>query len=93
MISDGEFASTAFAVSGDGKTIVGQACGPNGPEAFVWTAEQGMQSLRTLLGDNPVAAGWRLSKARDVSDDGTIVVGTGFNPREETAAWLIRIRP
>ncbi|MHB8969564.1 MAG: hypothetical protein ACYC3X_05900 [Pirellulaceae bacterium] len=92
-LRDGEFASTAFAVSGDGKTIVGQACGPNGPEAFVWTAEQGMQSLRTLLGDNPAAAGWRLSEARDISDDGAIVVGTGLNAQEETAAWLIRIRP
>jgi probable HAF family extracellular repeat protein len=92
-LSDGELASMAFAVSGDGKTIVGQASGPNGPEAFVWTAEQGMQSLRALLGNNPAAALWRLNEARDVSDDGTIVVGTGLNAQEETAAWLIRSKP
>ena len=79
----GEFASTAFAVSGDGKTIVGQASGPNGPEAFLWTSDKGMQSLGTLLGNNSAAAGWRLNEARDISDDGTVVVGSGLNAQQE----------
>ncbi len=88
----GEFASTAYAVSGDGKTIVGQASGPSGPEAFLWTPDKGMQSLTALLGNNSAAAGWRLNESRDVSDDGTVVVGSGLNAQQEPAAWLIRIR-
>lgn len=91
-LPDGEFSSGANAVSGDGKVIVGQATGPSGPVAFLWTAEQGMQSLTALVRDVPSAAGWQLTEACDISDDGTVIVGTGTNPQKEQAAWLIRRR-
>jgi probable HAF family extracellular repeat protein len=89
-LPDGEFSSAAHAVSGDGKIVVGRAAGPSGPEAFLWTAEQGMQSLGALVRNIPAAAPWRLTEARDISDDATVVVGIGINPEKQTAAWLIR---
>ncbi len=88
----GEFWSGAKAVSGDGKVVVGRATGPTGPAAFVWTAEHGMQSLTTLVHGVPSASGWQLEDATDISDDATVIVGTGTNPQKEKAAWLIRLR-
>jgi len=90
-LPDGEFSSVANAVSGDGNIVVGKAAGPSGPDAFIWTAQSGMQPLISRLRDVPAAAGWRLTEARDISDDGTIIVGLGINPQKETAAWLIRL--
>jgi probable HAF family extracellular repeat protein len=67
--------STARAVSADGSVVVGQAHGPNGPEAFRWTEDSG---IMVGLGDLPGAA--FESSAFGVSADGTIVVGYGVNP-------------
>jgi probable HAF family extracellular repeat protein len=91
-LPDGEFSSSAYAVSGDGKVVVGRAAGLTGPEAFLWTAEQGIQSLSALVHNVPAATHWQLTEARDISDDGRIIVGIGVNPEKETAAWLIRMR-
>jgi uncharacterized membrane protein len=92
-LPEGEFASTASAVSGDGSTIVGQASSAAGVEAFIWTRDKGLQRLADLLKATPDAQGWRLIEARDISDDGTVIVGTGLNAKQENAAWLIRIGP
>lgn len=91
-LPEGEFASSASAVSGDGATIVGQASSAAGSEAFIWTADGGLQRIADLLKNTPAAQGWRFSEARDISDDGTVLVGTGLNAKGEEAAWLIRIR-
>lgn len=67
------FWSVPFAVSADGSTIVGVGVsaesGSNG-EAFRWTAETGMVRLGDFRGS-------------DVSGDGSVVVGTGFDERAE----------
>lgn len=63
--------SRAFAVSADGKTVVGARSGSKGSEAIAWTEAEGMVSLGQLpRGDN-------LSVALGVSADGSTVVGHG----------------
>lgn len=91
-LPEGEFSSGANAVSGDGAVVVGHASGPSGPDAFLWTAPHGMQSLTALVHSVPSAARWQLTDARDISDDGAVIVGVGINPEKQTAAWLIRMR-
>lgn len=72
--------STAYAISKDGRTIVGNSAG----RAFVWTSESGMSSLG--LGNS--AADFTPVHARDVSADGSVVVGDGFGASgREAFAW------
>ena len=74
--------SAAFAASADGSVIVGEADSQPGIQAFRWTAAGGMEGL----GDVP---GFFFgSSAADVSDDGSVVVGTGTpGPLESTEAF------
>jgi probable HAF family extracellular repeat protein len=64
------FASSAYAVSNDGRVVVGQAHSAEGLEAFRWTAQTGIVGL----GDDP--NGDFGSSAVDVSGDGSVVVGS-----------------
>lgn len=63
----------AYAISGDGTTIVGEGAGvvtgPNSAEGFVFTADTG------TVGVGDLAGGDDFSVARGVSADGTTVVG------------------
>lgn len=68
----GQFRSGANSVSPDGRVVVGQGNGVNGPEAFRWTQETGMIGLGDLSG------GLFSSVAYAVSDDGNTVVGYGY---------------
>jgi hypothetical protein len=54
-----------------------------------------MRSLRDLLvtGYGLDLAGWTLTEARDVSADGTIIVGWGTNPSGDTEGWVAEIEP
>jgi probable HAF family extracellular repeat protein len=61
----GAFRSDAFGVSGDGSVVVGMSESAPLPAAFRWTAGGGMLSLG---GDE--------RSARDVSADGSVVVGS-----------------
>lgn len=65
----GEFQSNALAISGDGRTVVGQSVSAQGTEAFYWTSGQGI----TGLGD--VEGGDLRSQARAVNEDGSVIVG------------------
>jgi probable HAF family extracellular repeat protein len=66
--------SEARGISGNGQVIVGES----GPEAFVWTATNGMQSLNTILTNAGVdTSAWTFEGARDANYDGTVVVGYG----------------
>lgn len=58
--------SSAYAISGDGSTIVGRS----GLEAFRWTSASGMQNLGTTTGV------YDESSAFGVNLDGSMVVGT-----------------
>ncbi|MEM7051877.1 MAG: PEP-CTERM sorting domain-containing protein [Acidobacteriota bacterium] len=71
--------SQAFAVSEDGRFVVGSNFVENGPqEAFRWSAESGMIGL----GFVPDLTG---SGANGVSSDGSVVVGISFSRAGETA--------
>lgn len=69
----GEFGSHAYAISGDGSTVVGvstsERSGWNG-ESFRWTETDGMVGLGNFGPPHE-------SEARGVSGDGAFVVGTG----------------
>lgn len=61
--------SSAYGVSADGSIVVGSANYPNSKtHAFRWTEQDGLQDIHTLNNSS-----WSI--ARDVSDDGHIIVG------------------
>jgi len=69
----GGIRSSAWAVSGDGSTIVGSGNSDkavNGTEAFRWTEDKGIHRMW----DNPPLGGF-ISSATDLSFDGSAVVG------------------
>ena len=88
----GIFSSTAFALSGDGKVIVGDGRTDLGFEAFVWDEINGMRSIRTMLQDFGVdIEGWSFRIAKGVSYDGTVIIGNGTNPDGEPEGWIVTI--
>jgi probable HAF family extracellular repeat protein len=89
----GLYGSWATAVSADGGVVVGDSS--NGPPiAFVWTRAQGMRDLRAVLAAQGAnVAGWSLSSARRVSDDGRTIVGDGIEPGGHTRAWFAHLPP
>lgn len=86
--------STAYAVSADGKVVVGQSNYYGGPlsyQAFRWTEAEEMQSVQDLLDVAGVdTTGWTLTQATGVSADGSVIVGNGTGP-SGTEAWIARL--
>jgi probable HAF family extracellular repeat protein len=72
-LDGGAFRSFATAVSPDGRVVVGEATssGDVGGQAFRWTEETGMVGLGFV--EDRIQ-----STARDVSSDGSVVVGYGY---------------
>lgn len=68
-IPGGLASSAAYAISGDGTTVVGMGEGPLGPEAFRWRSSTGISGLGDLSG-----GAWS-SAALGVSHDGNAVGG------------------
>jgi probable HAF family extracellular repeat protein len=90
----GSFTSSANDLSADGSVIVGTGNSALGAEAFIWDAANGMQSVIDLLDAQGVnLSGWRLTHARGISADGTVIVGIGLNPAGDQEAWLATISP
>lgn len=93
----GEVAAAALAVSADGSVVVGLGSGKDGPsfsnfEAFIWTHEGGMRSLKRELIEVYGVSGasdWRLEMAWGISADGRTIVGMGVNPNGDREAWLV----
>jgi uncharacterized membrane protein len=78
----------ALGVSEDGSVIVGlDGLGAN-QEAAIWDSVHGVRSLKQVLAYDLDMTGWHLNVASAVSADGLSIVGTGFNPRGDTEAWL-----
>lgn len=78
----GGFISMASGVSFDGSAIVGRARFgvENILEAFLWTEDQGMRSLNAILDAASVDRdGWFLTWARDISSDGSVIIGSASN--------------
>jgi probable HAF family extracellular repeat protein len=82
--------SEAFGVSGDGSLVVGTSPSDTGSAAFIWDAEHGMRELATLLSEalGLDLAGWTLTRATDISADGTVIVGWGTNPNGDSESWI-----
>jgi hypothetical protein len=61
----------------------------SGPDAFIWTEERGMRSLRSVLaalgvvGMDPFVA----TEAFGISADGTVIVGHGYDASGDSQAW------
>jgi probable HAF family extracellular repeat protein len=86
----GSSGSIAFAISADGSTVVGRSAIGNTTRAFYWTEATGMLDL-TQLTSAVLPAGFQLLAARDVSGDGTVVVGEGRTAAGQNLAWVITI--
>jgi len=93
----GVFQSTAQDVSADGSIVVGYGTSPNGQEAFLWDESRGMRRLEDVLvdewglGPDEFDPDWTLIDARDISYDGSVIVGLGTNPSGETQGWVVVI--
>lgn len=90
----GSFSSEANATTADGAIVVGAAA-TSDLAAFIWTATDGMRSLQEVLttkhGLGPSLAGWSLSAASDVSDDGRVIVGYGRGPSGNLEGFVVVI--
>jgi len=84
----GDSESRARDVSGDGSVIVGHS-GAGDTRAFIWHQTHGMRDLKEVLTNDfgLDLTGWELSGAGSVSDDGTVIVGSGLNPSGQWEAW------
>jgi probable HAF family extracellular repeat protein len=91
----GDFYSAARATSYDGTIVLGFGSSAAGTMAFVWDEAQGMRDLQEVLTAHHdlgnAMAGWQLSSASGISDDGLSLVGWGSNPDGNTEAWLVRL--
>lgn len=76
--------SIAYGVSADGLTVVGSSSSSGGQRAFRWTGGEGMVDLGVLPGGD-----FSASIARDVSADGSAVVGesSGFASGQQAFRW------
>lgn len=90
-LEGGRYDSTASGVSVNGAVIVGVGYTSNGQEAFRWTESTGIQTVEDWLTESGVTIedGFTLKTAQSVSDDGSVVVGTGLSTRGYEA-WLAR---
>ncbi|HRQ74215.1 MAG TPA: hypothetical protein PLU35_14415 [Phycisphaerales bacterium] len=91
--------SVASGVSPDGSFVVGRSTAAiGGEEAFVWSEEWGMRSVREVLldfGIDTLDSGWWLSIATGVTiaDDTLIITGRGWdlNHPSHQEAWIAYI--
>lgn len=86
----GGSSSVAFSVSADGKKITGISDTALSTEAFLWTEEDGMRSLRDILTDSGVDMSNWSSLVNDegrtfISADGIRIMGSGVYNGEELA--------
>jgi RNA polymerase sigma factor (sigma-70 family) len=86
--------SAAYAVSADGKIIVGDNKSERIAHALIWDPKNGMRRLEHILTNDYKIdlAGWRLTSARAVSHDGKTIVGSGINPDGKNEAWIVTFK-
>jgi hypothetical protein len=90
----GARSSSAQAVSGDGKIVVGVSTSARGLEAFRWTEKGGMRTVQGILKELGVdTPGWRLESATAVSADGRVITGRAVNPNGRAEAYVAMIPP
>ena len=92
----GSIRSMAYGVTASGDVIVGEAhSDPSTNHAFIWTAAGGMRKLQDVLvaeyGLATALAGWTLTVAADISDDGNVIVGYGYDPTGKSLGFVVII--
>ncbi len=92
-----ECSSRANDVSGDGRIAVGHSgCGGR-VGATLWSDDLGTIRVKKLLRRTLSATrwesvrGWRLYRVHLISDDGTVLFGSGRNPHGKREQWMARI--
>lgn len=77
-------------LSGDGDVVVG-----SDPVPWIWTPAAGRRDLATALASEwgLDLTGWTLTAASAVSDDGSVIVGTGVAPGGGVEAWKAVLGP
>ena len=82
--------SEAFGVSGDGSLVVGTTPTDSGSAAFLWDEAHGMRELAKVLSEalGLDLTGWTLTRATDISADGTVIVGWGTNANGDSESWI-----
>ena len=102
VLPNGWFISTAEAVSGDGRIVVGNSVigtipGGRPPgnidRPFYWEAEHGMRFLQDVLQDDYGLdlMGWELWYVTDISADGRTIVGDAIPPDGGRVKWMARV--
>jgi len=89
--ADSEF--NAKAASYDGSILGGEGAAVLGSRASIWDATNGMCNMQELLttGYGLDLTGWALQSVRDISPDGTVIVGWGVNPSGNVEAWIATV--
>lgn len=85
--------SLSSAISGDGSRVVGQTGNNAGSltYGFLWTTSDGMRSLDGVMAGLGIGAGWHLTSALSISDDGQIIVGSGRDPANQSSSYVLRL--
>ena len=89
--------SVAYDTNRDGSVVVGMAnmipYPPYNGDAFIWDAVHGMRNLQDVLFNEYGIDlnGWRLASASGISDDGSVITGTGWDPNGHSEAWLVEL--
>jgi len=83
-----DFGGSPRDASSDGTIIVGGF-----KSAFIWDPVNGAQDLKDVLVTDfgLDLAGWTLTGATGISDDGFTIVGNGINPDGFNEAWIVVI--
>ncbi|MCO6044062.1 hypothetical protein NG895_09085 [Aeoliella sp. ICT_H6.2] len=98
----GDFDSRAADTTADGSIVVGRSNVLGGFlssafDPFIWDETGGMRNLVDVLTDDfglgSELAGWNLTEATAISDDGRVIVGNGFNPDGNSEAWRAVLVP
>jgi uncharacterized membrane protein len=92
VIPGGSRPTRANDVSSDGSIVVGTGSHGTSASAFIWSPENGIQSLKTVMRRVGVdLPGWTLKTASSVSGDGRSIVGTATNTTGQEEAFLITL--
>ncbi len=89
----GDTDSIAWDTSTGGAVVVGRGQTAGGDEAFIWTSHTGMMNLREVLTNDYGLdlAGWSLTSARGISDDGMTITGEGVDPSGSDQGWVAHV--
>ncbi len=98
-LAGGIVESQAISIAGNGSTVVGWGTiAGDVHAAFLWDpilTNGNMISLRDYLVNNQglgaALTGWTLNEALAISDDGSVIVGTGTNPQGRPEAFRVSI--